>query len=581
MTTKAPRQSPGGRIRFTAGEIDTVNLDFRWAGALGNDWYLKGVAGLRNTGDYTVSRTFNPSDPLGSVEYSVPCPPLGPFVDCLPLESVPLDPENDDKIYFGGVRADKYLSNGSFFTVEGGLANISGPVFQTGLGRIQLQDVQRPWARFNFTAPRWNFLAYYTGRDAPNQLNLRPGSNVALDSFNLQFEGQTNWTFAEDKVRVVVGASYGHEDIDSADPDTGRQTLVFEPVNSDRGAVFGQADWSITDKVKVIVAGRFDASTLYDSQFSPKAALVYSVDANNTLRFTFNSAFQVANYSEFFLQADLAQPTLALRGLEAFCTPFGVDCGFTQPTRILALGNEGLEVEEITTWEIGYSGILQKKAFLTIDYYNSDANNFITDLLPQIGSFPLRRTNPNFGRWQGPEGLPPPVEALIRAAAPPQLSNNLDGSNILAQLSYTNFGQVDTQGIDIGLNYYFFDPWKLAFSYSWFDFQPQENVPPGFDPLLAPNSPENTFQLGLAYLAERWGVDFAVRWVDDFRWSVGIFQGDVMSYTTVDLSANFSIVENWTIGANISNLFNNKHYESFGGDLIRRRALAYVAFDWQ
>jgi iron complex outermembrane receptor protein len=177
--------------------------------------------------------------------------------------------------------------------------------------------------------------------------------------------------------------------------------------------------------------------------------------------------------------------------------------------------------------------------------------------------------------------LPPPVEILIRANAPPQLSNNLDGSNILAQLSYTNFGQVDTQGIDIGLNYYFLDPWKLAFSYSWFDFQPQENVPPGFDPLLAPNSPENTFQLGLAYLAERWGVDFAMRWVDDFRWSVGIFQGDVMSYTTVDLSANFSIVENWTIGANISNLFNNKHYESFGGDLIRRRALAYVAFDWQ
>ncbi len=107
MTTKAPRQSPGGRIRFVAGEIDTVNLDFRWAGALGNEWYLKAVAGLRSTGDYTVSRTFDPSDPLGSVEYSVPCPPLGPFVDCLPLESVPLDPENDDKVYFGGVRADK------------------------------------------------------------------------------------------------------------------------------------------------------------------------------------------------------------------------------------------------------------------------------------------------------------------------------------------------------------------------------------------------------------------------------------------------------------------------------------------
>lgn len=577
LTTKAPRQSPGGRVRFTGGEIDTVNLDFRWAGDLGNDWYLKAVAGLRNSGDYTVSRTFDPTNPLGSVEYSVPCLVTGQ-TDCLPLESVPLDPENDDEIYFGGVRADKYLSNGNFFTVEGGISDITGPVFQTGLGRVQIQDAQRPWARFNYTAPRWNFLAYYTGRDAPKQLNLRPGSNIALDSYNLTFEGQTNWMLAEDRVRLVVGAAYGHESIDSADPDTARQTAIFEPVTADRGAIFGQADWSVTDKVKVIVAGRFDDSTLYDAQFSPKAALVYSVDDNNTLRFTLNRAFQVPNYSEFFLQADVAAPQ-DLSQLEGFCAPFGVDCGFTRPTRVLALGNEDLAVEEITTWEIGYSGILQRKAFLTIDYYNSDANDFITDLLPQVGT-PLGRTNPSFGPWEPPEPLPPPIIAGIRAAVP-LLSNNLDGSNILAALSYSNFGQVDTQGIDIGLNYYFLDPWRLAFSYSWFDFNPQENVPPGFDPLLEPNSPEHSFQMGLAYTADRWDADFAVRWVDDFRWSVGIFQGDVKSYATVDVNANYSIVEQWTVGVNISNLFNDKHHESFGGDIIRRRALGYVAFDWE
>jgi iron complex outermembrane receptor protein len=577
MTTKAPRQSEGGLVRFTFGEIDTLNLDFRWAGAVGDEWYVKAVGGVRRSGDYAVSRTLDRTNPLGSVEYSVPCLTAGQ-TDCLPLEGVPLDPEDDDRIYFGGLRADKYVSNGNFLTMEGGIADITGPVFQTGLGRVQVQDAQRPWLRFNYTAPRWNFLAYYTGRDAPKQLNLRPGSNIALDTYNLSFEGQTNWTFAEDKVRVVLGAAYGHEDIDSADPDTGRQTAIFEPVSSDRGAIFAQADWAITDRFKAIVAGRFDDSSLYEAQFSPKAALVYSVDSNNTLRFTFNRAFQVPNYSEFFLQADVAAPR-DLSQLQGLCAPFGVDCGFTQPTRVLALGNESLDVEEITTWEIGYSGILRRKAFLTIDYYNSAANDFITDLLPQLGT-PLGRTNPNFGPWEPPEPLPQPVVAGIRAAVP-LLSNNLDGSNILAALSYSNFGEVDTQGIDIGLNYYFLDPWKLAFSYSWFDFEPQEDVPPGFDPLLAPNSPEHSFLVGLAYLDQRWGVDVAVRWVDDFRWSVGIFQGDVISYTTVDLNANYSIVENWTVGANISNLFDDEHYESFGGDIISRRALGYVTYDWE
>jgi iron complex outermembrane receptor protein len=579
MTSKSPMQSQGGQVRFTVGEIDTTNLDFRWAGGLGNDWYVKAVAGMRLTGDFSVSRNLRIEDgrPV-TVEYSVPCLAFGQ-TDCLPVEAVPLDPENDDEIYFGGIRFDKYLQSGSFFTLEGGYTYISGPVFQTGLGRVQLQEVNRPWARFNFTAPRWNFLFYYTGRDAPKQLNLVPGSNFALDTFNLQFEGQGNWTFAQDKVRLVVGGAYGHEDIDSADPDTGRQTLMFEPVDSDRVAVFAQADWNITEQLKVIFAGRFDDSTLYDAQFSPKAAVVYNFDPNHTLRFTYNRAFQVANYSEFFLQADVALPA-DLSGLEAFCTPFGVNCGFTNPTRVLFVGNESLEVEEIQTFEVGYAGIIQQKAFFTIDYYNSRANEFITDLLPQLGTA-LGRTNPNFGPWEPPEPLPPPIVAAIRGLAPPILSNNFDGANILVARSYSNFGEVDTQGIDIGLNYYFVDPWRFAFSYSWFDFNPQEDIPPGFEPLLAPNTPEHTFRAGLGYIADRWDADFAVRWVDDFRWAVGVFQGDIESYTTVDLNANFRVADHWKVGTNISNLFDNEHYQAFGGDLLRRRALVYVAFDWQ
>ena len=85
------------------------------------------------------------------------------------------------------------------------------------------------------------------------------------------------------------------------------------------------------------------------------------------------------------------------------------------------------------------------------------------------------------------------------------------------------------------------------FSYSWFDFQPQADIPPGFEPLLAPNTLENTFRAGLGYITDRWDADFAVRWVDDFRWSVGVFQGDVESYTSLDLNANFRVVEHWKI----------------------------------
>jgi len=568
LTTKQPKYSQGGFLRFTTGELSTANLDFRWAGGLGGEWYAKVVGGLRSTGDFTVSRN-------GFAEYSVPCAPPARTTDCLPQERVPLARENDDNVYFGGLRFDKYFANGMGVTFEGGYADAAGPVFQTGIGRVQILDVQRPWARVNFNADRFNVLTYYNGRKAGRQLALSSGSNLVLDESDFAVEGQTNWSFAQEKVRVVVGASAGVKDIDSFDPDLNRQTLLFEPVDANSQALFGQVDVQITEKLKLVLAGRGDWSSLHEAQFSPKGSVVYSFTPNHSARFTYNEAFQVANFSEFFLQADAAAP-VNLSGLNAFCTPFGVNCGFGV-TRVLALGNADLELEKIRTWELGYSGVILNKAFVTLDYYNSVSENFITDLLPQL-STPLGRVNPNFGPWQPPAGLPAPIVAAIRAQVP-LLSNNFDGSNILAAASYTNFGAVDTQGIDFGLNYYFIDDWTFSFSYSWFDFEIQDQLP-GFASLLLPNSPENKFSLGLGYRRDRFDAAFSLRWVDDFRWGVGPFQGDVESYTTVDLVANYLLTKNWKVGVNVANLLDDDHWESFGGDLLSRRALVSLTFQW-
>ena len=148
------------------------------------------------------------------------------------------------------------------------------------------------------------------------------------------------------------------------------------------------------------------------------------------------------------------------------------------------------------TWEVGYKGILGGRAFLTVDYHKSDASNFVTDLIPQFGTA-LGRVNPNFGPWQAPAGLPDGAAALIRSLAPPILTNNVDGSTILTAASYANFGDVQTQGVDFGLNYYFPAGWSASFAYSWLDFDIQDQLP-GFDALLLPNAPEHTASTGLS-----------------------------------------------------------------------------------
>jgi outer membrane receptor protein involved in Fe transport len=235
-------------------------------------------------------------------------------------------------------------------------------------------------------------------------------------------------------------------------------------------------------------------------------------------------------------------------------------------------------------FEIGYAGILAKKAYVTLDYYNANNDQFITDLIPQLDSRG-NRTNPDFGAYQPPANHPAPQVLLgaLQRSLPPTLyailSNNFDGTPAVIARSYTNFGEVSTQGIDFGLNYYFLDDWTFSFAYSWFDFEIEDKSSPFANQLL-PNTPENKLAAGISYAVPKWDFAFDLRWVDEFRWAVGPFQGQVEAYTTADVRANYNITERVGVGVNVANLFDEEHWESFGGDLLGSRALANVFVKW-
>jgi len=324
--------------------------------------------------------------------------------------------------------------------------------------------------------------------------------------------------------------------------------------------------------------------------------VVLSPAPRHTLRLTYNEAFQVPNYSEFFLQADVAPP-VNLSAFEDICLLDGIFCGFnldfdltegslaTGETRVLALGNADLEVEEIRTFELGYAAALGTQGLLQVDLYRSKNESFITDLLNQLTT-PLGRVNPNFGPYEPPADLSPERRALLLAGLQsalgplfPFLSNNVDGTPILARASYANFGAVDTWGADLALSYNVTPQLAVQVAYSWFDFEIRDSRP-GLDHILLPNSPENKGSAALSWAADRWDASLSYRWVDDFRWVVGPFQGDVLSYSTVDLVMNVRLSRGWALGVNVANLLDEEHWESFGGDLLGRRALANLSFGW-
>jgi outer membrane receptor for ferrienterochelin and colicins len=568
MTTRSPKSSPGGRLLLSAGDLNTKRGDIRHAGSLGAEWYYRVVGGYQQSDDFARSRNL-------TVEYTTPCLTTGQ-INCLRREAVPLALD-EVNIRFGGLRFDKHFANTDVFTVEGGYSTIEGPVFQTGIGRVQVTDVARPWTRLNYNMPRWNFGAYWDARKAENQVALASNARLYEDSSNLHAEIQTNYDFFKGRTRVIGGVAYNSQDVDTANP-AGVQTLMLEAHDERQQSAFGQLEFDLSKKVKLVGAARYDDSTLHEGQFSPKAAIVFTPTTNHTLRYGYNQAFQRPNYSELFLAAPAGAPAnlagaAAANPAAAALAPLLTQLGFG-PLPILARGTSALDVEKIKSHEAGYAGIFGGKLFLTVDVYKSQLSNFVTDLLPGV--------NPAFAPYQVPTTLPASVQAGLNGFLHAALGGNYAGLTTVngapaLVLSYQNAGEVDTQGGEIALNYYVTNNWLVDFNYSHFDFDVKEQA---LGDRLLPNAPKQKFNLGLGWRGTKLDAKATYRWVEEYDWAAGIFVGTVPQFDVINVAANYHLTNNLGFGVDISNALDDEHYEAFGGDLMSRRALGFVSLNW-
>ncbi len=573
ITTRAPRDSQGGTARFTFGELATRRFDLRQAAELGGGWYLKLLAGYTESDDFARSRN-------AGVEYSSPCPDFSTF-DCLPLEAIPRV-QDKNVIKNASLRLDRALGD-DLLTVEAGQAEPEGVIPVTQVGRFQLVAVERPWARLRYSAPRWNAQASYTGReDTP--LQLINGVEQVLDSDRLNLEAQADADFADGRGMLVVGASYTEEDVDSADS-SGRQTLLVSRREEDYQGIFGQVEYDLHDRLKGVFAARWDDSSIHDARFSPRASLVFAAAPDHTLRLTWAQAFQTPVYSELFAFIEVAPP-IDLSPLEGICALGGTVCGFGQPVPVVTVGNEDLEVEEIDALELGYAGIFGDRLFVTVDLYEHRMESFLTEPIDFFNATLGRTINDNYPPYRPPDDLAPPLAALLtgtlQALLPPELfailtSDPRNGAPLFTALSHTNFARVDSRGLDFGLSCYLGERWTLDATYSRYDFEVRDQLPE--DPVV-PNSAEDRFALGLAYVGDRLDAALRYRHSDSFDWKSGLYRGRVPAYDVVDLTANFEVRERLRLGVDVSNLFDDEHYEIFGGDLIGRRALASVTLLW-
>jgi iron complex outermembrane receptor protein len=498
----------------------------------------------------------------------------------VPAEVIPLQRDRTEFVNLGG-RLDRYLSLDSLVTIEGGWARSEGNILMSSAGRTQNLGVQRPWVRSELQTSRWSVSGYYDGR-VGSMASLASGMPVFDDSLKANTEVIHRRDYRSGSGRIVAGGAYRFQRADTRD-EAGNYTILGAVHTSHEGGVFGQVDHPLGSRLRAVLAARLDASTLYQPEFSPKVALVFSMPSGHAIRFTYGRGFESGSFVHYFLRTAVAPP-VPLAAIEAALAPaLGGTPLQLSTVPVLALGNKELEVERVQTIEGGYSGVFARRLFISANYYFNRISNLITPLLPQVGT-QLGRINPAYAPYQPPSTLNAAQQALVLAtlgrALPASLfaimSNDVDGRPIFAAVSWTNFARVKVQGAEASAQYFVGQRFMADAAYAWFDFMPN-GVSPN---LVSGNAPPHHVTAGANYTTGPVTAGFHVRWSDQFIWNTGIFRGPVPAATVADLNARYMVRRRTAVMLSVADLFDNEHYEIFGGDILRRRALLTVVQNW-
>lgn len=599
FTTPSAREAVGTKASVSAGELATVDADVRHAGVFGG-----GRFGYRLTGGFYRSESWSRSRTrLGSLEDEYrgsvdldehPVEAPEPGYETLPLlgqekgappgQPGPALGEPDPVTSaYGTGRFDWYADDGSILTLEGGVGRAENHVNVTPIGRIQVTSATRPWARVEWASEGLELSAWYSGRVSDDQRGLASGFRISESSAIYQAEARYGGEFQNARGRFVAGGSLRAAAVDS---DT---TFVAEGDESRLDAsyaLYGQVEYDLRPRFRVVLASRLDHGALFGPQLSPRVALVYTPSPGSSLRLSVNRAFKTPNILEYFLAVpagpdqDLSRVEDALRasplGPSLEDVPDGRLFGDSDRVPVFAFGNRDLGVEQVTGFELGYKGLVGPRLYLTADLFYNRLRDFVTDLLPGA--------NPRYGPWTAPAAVAdsarPQLESVLRGLLGSRGLTRLSDGRTAFVLSIGNAGPAEAWGLELSAGLTLSSGLRIdaSYTYSGFDVD-ASSLAAGGRPL--PNTPEHAGAVSASY-GSRDGLSARVQLnaASGYDWMSGIFSGWVPARWTVDLAGGYRLGDALRLSLLATNLLDRKHYEVFGGSVIGRRLLAGLSLSY-
>ena len=381
------------------------------------------------------------------------------------------------------------------------------------------------------------------------------------------YHAQGEYVFTPSFGKITVGANgrlYRPNSRGTILKDTGNVTIT-----NYEGGVYGGVEkrW-LMDRVIANITARLDKNQNFDFLVSPASSFIYKHRTNHVFRASFSSAIRNPTLADQYLYYDVGRARL-LGNLEGYDSLIDIqsflDYSATtlQPDLLKYFDVAPIRPEQAKTIEFGYKGnILNQSLFIDGGYYFTSYTNFI---------------GYNIG-----------IDADIDP-----LTNFPTGVGVY-RVAANAKSRVTTQGVAIGLNYYF-KKYALGGNYSW----NQLNKKGTDDPIIpAFNTPEHKFnisfsgeKLKLPFIkGEHFGFGMNYKWIEGFVFEGSPqFTGAVPTYDMLDIQINYqvpSLKTTFKLGA--SNLlglmplfdaenentqrtvFNNLNYQVYGGPYVGR-----------
>jgi outer membrane receptor protein involved in Fe transport len=398
--------------------------------------------------------------------------------------------------------------------------------------------------------------------------DLTQGAKFLDRSEMYHFEGQYDFSNYFDFMEFQIGGNYRTFRLIS-DGTLFNDVDGIPIANSEYGAYTRGAFYFAKDALKLAWAVRYDKNQNFDGQITPRAALIYSTgkDKEHNFRFAFQTGFRNPTTQNQFINLDIGVATL-LGGVESNVMNYSRIYAVNDSTNVTLTGSQVydnsytaasvqnfsltgnmdtlqksaipyVKPERVTTYEIGYRGIVNKRMFLDIHAYRNTYEDFIAN---------VNVVTPLLGNVDDISG----VLALA------------SGNSAIYQLATNATGTVNSLGVGLSFEYALTQGFRFNGNYNFATYDIVDANPeliPGF------NTPEHRFGLGLTNGNMFKGVGFSVRfhWSDAYEWNSAFGNGTVDTYNTVNAQVSYKIPNSKVVlklGGN--NILGSEYRTSYG-----------------